>query len=111
MSDQKTPNGHPNTFLYRAHLNLNELGSAQQEDFSHVDQLQLCNQGDVSAFYNDELDKLCLMEEQKEEQECQPLRLPANDSERPTEARRYTRNSDIETTQPIMQLMQMHQQQ
>jgi len=46
------------------------------------------------------------MEDQKEEEhECQPLRLPLNDSERPTEARRYTRNSEIETTQPIMQLM------
>jgi len=28
FSDQKTPNGHPNTFLYRAHINLNELSSA-----------------------------------------------------------------------------------
>jgi hypothetical protein len=49
--------------LYRAHLNLNELGSAQQEEYNQMDQLQLGNQGDVSAFYNDELDKLCLLEE------------------------------------------------
>ena len=33
FSNQKTPNGHPNTFLYRAHINLNELGSSvNQED-------------------------------------------------------------------------------
>jgi len=31
LSDQKTPNGHPNSFLYRAHINLNELSQADQK--------------------------------------------------------------------------------
>lgn len=51
FSNQKTPNGHPNTFLYRAHINLNELGSSvNQEDYSGIQ----ANQGNVSSFYNDD---------------------------------------------------------
>jgi hypothetical protein len=38
FSEQKTPNA-PNSFLYRAHINLNELSSAQQEEYNaHVTQ-------------------------------------------------------------------------
>jgi len=48
LSDQKTPNGHPNTFLYRAHINLNELNdmSGNQHD-----------QNNISSFYNDEYEE------------------------------------------------------
>lgn len=71
LSDQKTPNAHPNSFLYRAHINLNELSSAdqqanynangavdsQQDDqFSHHFKQQLQLQADnISAFYSDDL--------------------------------------------------------
>lgn len=32
FSDQKTPNGHPSSFLYRAHINLNELSQADRKN-------------------------------------------------------------------------------
>ena len=65
FSDQKTPNGHPNTFLYRAHINLNEMSSANQGEYQDPVYTQ-----NVSAFYNDEV------EEQKSNSDGeQPLRL------------------------------------
>lgn len=35
LSDQKTPNGHPNSFLYRAHINMNELSQAEQKNLEN----------------------------------------------------------------------------
>jgi hypothetical protein len=65
LSDQKTPNGHPNTFLYRAHLNMNEMSSNQEE----YNQLFQQNQNNnVSSFYNDEI-----------EERQDPLRIPNHD--------------------------------
>ena len=62
------------------------------------------NQGNVSSFYNDDIDEL---EERKED----GLRIPnRSESERPTEARNFRGGKDIELQQPIMQIMQMHQQ-
>ena len=59
LSEQKTPSAHPNTFLYRAHINMNELSSTQQEEYHHNDQIQhQMNQGNVSSFYNDDIDEL-----------------------------------------------------
>lgn len=97
FSDQKTPNGHPNTFLYRAHINLNELSSANQGEYQDP---QGYNQN-VSAFYNDEV------EEQKGNSDSeQPLRL-TNQKERDSSG--FSRGQEIEMQNPIMQMMQMHQ--
>lgn len=63
FSDQKTPNGHPNTFLYRAHINLDGLSSANQGEYQDQGYTQ-----NVSSFYNDEV------EEKKADSE-QPLRI------------------------------------
>jgi len=51
LSDQKTPNGHPNTFLYRAHINLNELNDVSGNQMDQVDQ------NNISSFYNDEYEE------------------------------------------------------
>ena len=32
LSEQKTPTAHPNTFLYRAHLNMNDCSAHAKED-------------------------------------------------------------------------------
>ena len=63
------------------------------------------NQGNVSSFYNDDIDEL------EERKDCNTsLRIPnRSESERPTEARNFPRGSDIEMQQPIMQMMQIHQ--
>ena len=37
LSDQKTPNGHPNSFLYRAHINLNELSQVDQKGVTNIE--------------------------------------------------------------------------
>ena len=90
FSDQKTPNGHPNTFLYRAHLNLNELSSANQPEY---DQLLFQNQN-VSSFYNDDV------EEQKQTADEAPLRIK---NER--DSSDFSRGKEIEMQRPIMQMM------
>lgn len=47
FSDQKTPNGHPSSFLYRAHINLNELS---QPDQKNLENEMLDSQGDEDQF-------------------------------------------------------------
>jgi hypothetical protein len=47
LSDQKTPSGHPNTFLYRAHINLNELNETSTP----------ADHNNVSSFYQDEFEE------------------------------------------------------
>lgn len=89
FSDQKTPNGHPNTFLYRAHINLNELSSANREEYNQMQLADMHN--NVSAFYNDEF------EEQKGASEEAPLRIPNHQS-----GKKNQRGSEMEMQQPIM---------
>lgn len=96
FSDQKTPNGHPNTFLYRAHINLNEMSSANQGEYQDPGYQ---NQN-VSAFYNDEV------EEKKIDSE-QPLRITKQNGR---DSSAFSRGKEIEMHNPIMQMMQMHQQ-
>lgn len=48
LSDQKTPSGHPNTFLYRAHINLNELNETSTLPADH---------NNVSSFYQDDFEE------------------------------------------------------
>lgn len=62
FSDQKTPNGHPYTFLYRAHINLNEHSSCQQPEYEQ-------------AAYNQNVSQFCDDEEHKMVDGEQPLRL------------------------------------
>jgi len=72
FSEQKTPNA-PNSFLYRAHINLNEMSSAQQDEYSaHATQ----QASKVSQFCND-------MEEEKKESN-DPLRISNMESENPS---------------------------
>ena len=70
---------------------MNELSSTQQDEYHHNDQIQhQMNQGNVSSFYNDDIDEI---EERKED----GLRIPnRSESERPTEARNFRGGKDIE---------------
>lgn len=55
------------------------------------------NQGNVSSFYNDDIDEL------EERKDGTSLRINRSESERPTEARNFPRGGkDIELQQPIM---------
>lgn len=56
-------------------------------------------QNNVSAFYNDEL------EEMKGQSEEESLRIQNHSS-----GSKFSRGKEIEMQQPIMQIMQMHQQ-
>lgn len=49
LSEQKTPSGHPNTFLYRAHINLNELNETST--------IPGADHNNVSSFYQDEFEE------------------------------------------------------
>jgi len=102
LSDQKTPTRHPNTFLYRAHLNLNDASSIAKDD-QNLDQFShhLQNQGaKVSAFYQEDRDS---SSEPAEEEKDEELRLPLDHSLTDLQC------SETEISQPIMQLMHIHQ--
>lgn len=103
LSDQKTPTRHPNTFLYRAHLNLNDASSIAKDEHA-LDQFHghlHHNHGtNVSAFYHEEArDDLSLnsAEEHKDDQ----LRVANSDSS-------DLQCRETEISQPILHLMHMH---
>ena len=75
LSDQKTPTAHPNTFLYRAHLNI-DGSTNQQDDTDAADQYAALQKKlpNVSSFYQDDLvhDN---GQEEKKESESMSLRM------------------------------------
>ena len=83
--------------MYRAHLNLNEMSSANQNEYE-----QMAYNQNVSSFQNEEEMKVGSIDLE------QPLRI-TNKKER--EGSAFSRGNEIEMQRPIMQMMQMHEQQ